>query len=1377
MPNTRTIFKFWIMDMLSGLMYKEGSDRMIRKVNPLLGEECALPQSPEGWQQMQLSFQRNSHYWAINRSFGNNTLKFVGAGGRILRSLLYQGKGTETNVMLIVCKWDDMTGVYRLYYSGQIDFGKDGDQVTEGITVSLLEGGLTGMIKSLEKSVFEIPCDGSIPENLKVNITGLLYDDVFHFQITSVTLPSGEDSGGDYVLPMTLVSNDGDNIGVTKNSPSLEHITGDYFQRSANCALSFDTPTYYKLKGTITVKSDPSIHNTAFNMYTATNKSVVVAGGLSNAMGLVGPGKYDPSDGAWVANSQHLDGQKLFSFEVSGLLDAGEKLFVNIFNNFGAFPTTIVGGNLDATFASQYKHSRAVGITMWDLFRLIMKNMYAKHLAIGGQPFNYDVQSSLLQENLGIVCASGDALRASTDPNYFQYYNQATLNPANPNNQDYNQFPSLGPVIKANLSDHFDTTTALKNAALGVRRVGNKDVVFIEKKSYVMDPSIITMSLSKVSNLKVSVALDYYFNWVKAGYEEQNYDEKAGKFEYNAPNEWQAPIRSIAKVLELISKYRADSRGIDLTRYNTQGGKSSTYNASDNSIFMMGVNFASFIRDFYSASFKAFAPNPASSANDDQLLIAKQAYQPITMITLDGADFVMDIDFAIFMFNQDIAPAVRDNHVVFDALLNGLPGDSATIKMYRNGVVVKTWQQVITGINTLFHVDEHFNLTYGPGDNFYFSIDTSGTCTTEITFFEIDIDSGYFTTTNAGTISIPASSTQKLISLPTITATLVGGLPVVSSGYQYFRFLSHISNRNFDWTYMIAGYTNGGGSEFVRFDLWKNGQKIGTDTFFGQGSIQPFNALKSVLFTGNLTFDLNDIVWMTASPANINVWISDGELKFISQIKAYDLDRPAVAGGGPNSAYDSISGIPHSETAYNIDPFTPARMIRANGSLLSPVIYNQAPGMLSFQTANKNGFLSTTKGGVTITERANIDIHELDPPLFHPFYLEFDTEVPVNFNDLLVGQANGHIEVLWGNKKLYGFPMQVTSKPALNESQTWKLLCSPRTNPADLKDLDWDGLIPLQPMDALIPILGPLHWVPLAYSKDSRYNTFTMQEDWFKNRVADWIENNDFFSPWQWNDVLPFQCQTNGLAPVTIQLLSGDGDYIGDPIVIPSVATSALQSPQTLFQQIISMTDLKTANSLQDDEYYFLWFMGIGEGQAVFISEGITVKDKHPGTVLVEFKHSRNKLGAVFTEGYFPCLRVPKNGGRYTPKARFTEFEDQPADLDLLASIGYDTWKFTVGLLPDYLMQKLDRALLLDTVFIDGTQYTRDAGSNWEQQTFPGEAKVFMSIELRKAKNSDALILNTAGQLTDDMSGGYTIDPAAFGQSLDGQDLLQVTND
>jgi hypothetical protein len=641
----------------------------------------------------------------------------------------------------------------------------------------------------------------------------------------------------------------------------------------------------------------------------------------------------------------------------------------------------------------------------------------------------------------------------------------------------------------------------------------------------------------------------------------------------------------------------------------------------------------------------------------------------------------------------------------------------------------------------------------------------------------LNVGAGYFIATSAGNIDVPASTVGQLISLPLITPTLVtiGGqqIPVVSAGFQYFRFLSPVHNTNFDWAGAVAGYLQGATGQHLVFDVWKNGVNIGTVTFNGNANIRtPFNSgdnysLAGVLFSGNFDFQLYDIVWLTASVENATAYITYADLKFTSTaIKAYNLLRPK---------FDSVRGIPNADSTFNIEPFTPARMIQANKDLIAVGVYNQAPGQLTFQTADKNQYVSTTQNGVTITENANIDPHDLGTPLFYPFLLDLDTEVDDLFNDLLQNQANGHIEVIWGKKKLYGYPMKVTSKPAFNESQSWQLLLSTRTNLADLVDLDLDGLIPLQNMDSLIPIYCPVKCVPLEMTLDERFNSASMDEDWFKNRYADWFDNSDYFNPWEQADPIPWQFQSNGLDPVKIQVLDGDGNFVGDPIDVPNVATTALPGSQKLYQLDMALA------AFAEGTYYFLITFGIGEGMASWITEPIQVAEKWPNTCLIRYRNSRNYLGVVFSNGYSPCIRIPGKLMRFTPKSKFTQFNSQNQDSEITGAQTYRTWKFQAGnkdsLIPDYTMELLEAIMDLDTVFIDSVQITRDGDAEFNWQTWPGQPKVMGTIDVRRAKNSYANILNTAGQLTDDMSGGYTIESAAFGQSLNGQNLIQTTND
>lgn len=1369
MAVERKIWKYFLVDSITKFAWYEtpGGNFLLGNVfTSMTGLE--LPEEPDGWMNTQVSFGRNNHYWGLNRTF-TIPLKFVRTGARIIRHVFYLGKGIESPLSLFVYKWDDITGIYRLYYQGQLDLTQFNDNVAEGVTVNIMQGGVTQLLKAYENLPIEIPLDGSIPENIKVYDDGVLLDDVFHYQIINLAaqIPG--------LIPLTSVflTNDGDNIGITHGDQIVEQPYPNYFQKSSNYIFSSVAPISVRIQGQITVRSDQRETNTVFYMFLATSLSTqFLDGAISKAIGLVTPSvppvgtNWRPTDSQIVIN-----GQRTFGFDVTINLAANEHLFVMIFNNFATYPIDILGGQFSLSFSSRYRPSRIWGITMYDAFRLLMKNI-CKISSTTDQVFDFGADSNLLQQYKRFVLTSGDAIRASTTPDYFQYFNLATLNPQNPNNQFYNGQTILGLVLKTSLSDLFDAANPILNAALGNQKlIGEKESLFIEDKKYVLDPSVITMTLDKISNLRISVSIDYYFNWLKIGYQAQQYDETAGKFEYNTTFNWQANIKKFQKVLELICKYRTDSYGIEYTRFNTQGGKSTTFNNSDNSVFILNTDFSKSVADFYLASFLSTIQDTTSPAMTNQKPVFNQDYQPIVLDTLDGEYFIDNIDFSIFIFNQP-APGTKSISVTATILLNGLPTDSAVVKMFINGAVFQQWTQAITGVNTPLNIAFASSRTFVHGDCIYFTIQTIGTCTAEITEFILNIGAGYWIAETTGIVNIQAGTTQQLISLPLVTPTfvIISGVqkPVVSYGFQYFMFLSGITNKQFFLLFMINALIQGGDtSQTVSFDVWKNGVSIFTAGPYDATTVQSqINAALDTLFHSTQNLNNYDIFFITVSVKNINVWITTSTLKFNSAvIVAYDLLR---------EIYSSVTGIPHPETAYNIADLTPRRMLQKNSSLLNSILFNQVPGMLGFQTADKNQFLATVRASdnQTFNEDENIDLHDLDDPLFLPFIIEFDTEVPDFFNDILNDAANGHIQVNYKNKSIFGFPLTVTSKPALKESQSWKLLCSPKTNLNDLVDLDWDGILNLNLMDTSIPIACPVHFIPLNYTKDPRYNSYTMDEDWFKNRIQTYVDKNNYFAPWQLNDFIELQFQSKGLSGATIQILNERGTKIGAPITVPQVTDPVIIAPQLLYQLTIAL------NTFTEGKYYMLLTVGAGQGASTWISEGLWMKTKWLKTKLFEYVNTTNKQSIVFTNGYQPNMRLHSDIIKYKPNSKFTTFADEPQDIDLLNAIPYDTWTLQLGFdsgIPDYMMRKIDRIMLLDTVLIDGNQYSRDADAQPEIQNFPGQAKQYITLAIRRAKNIDAITFNTSGQLTSEQLAGYTLEASAFGLD-NGQQLVRVTN-
>jgi hypothetical protein len=1381
MPIARRYFLHFIANS-SGLCGYLDNNGNVQWGNVTSGIDYSLPQSPDGWADIVLSFGRSAHYWGLTRTF-TVPLKFVGDGATIVRSALYTGRGIESPLTLVVLKWDDVTGIFRLYYSGLLDLSQASDLVEEGVTVNIMEGGAAQYIKSYENTQVEIPCNGSIPCNLKILDDGIEFTDTFLYQILNTQSPYA----GDQPVPMAFVSNSGDNIGVTHSDQQLDNPYAGYYQKSTNfCFTSVAPITGMKITGQITVLSDFRVDNTSFYIHTATSLSqpVGLGGNVSNAVGLVLPA-LNNNDWEPAESQLTINGQVTFAFSAEINLAANENLFFFFFNNFAANPVTIVGGQIQLTFNSRYISSRIWGMTAYDLGQQIVQALNALSSNFL-QTFNLGFNSTFLQSKLNWVVTSGDAIRASTDPEYYQYFNQATVNPDNPTNQFYEQFSFQGPGIKTSLADLFDAINPIGCCALGNQLLaGMPESIFLEAKSYVLDSSVITMSLNKISNFRVSVALEYYFNWLEIGYPTQQYDEKAGKYEYNCLFSWQAPIKTIVQKLSLVSKYRTDSYGIEYTRWNTQGGKSTTFNNSDNSVFLMNVDLNDWVYDFYSATFISGVPDPTSPTNTDQKLIVNKAYQPLYCATLNGEYWVSNNDFSIFIINYLVSASPSAYTVNAGIYLNGLVGDSATVTMWINGVNAGQWNATITEVNTPLNIAFAGSRVWAVGDCIYFTIDTVRTCTGTINSFQLNV-SGYFTAYSTGADTVNAGQSQQLISLPVVapvTEDIDGvAVPVVSYGFQYFQFLSPVHDSTFTVTAEWAGYYQGGAGDTTQANLWRQGVIIGSSpvvTSAGGGAAFPFNqgatpgqSAASSFYSLPLTFAAPppntpglppDLIWMTGSVTNMSSWVSYISLVMQSgTIKAYALNRPA---------YTNVSGIPNPASAFNIPDFTPKQMLLANGSILSPVLYTLSPSVLSFQTTDKNQFLATTLDGVTTLENANINIHDLAAPAFLPWIFEFDTEVPINFADLLNYAANGHIEFTYNGVQLYGFPIQVSAKPAFNESQSWKLLCSPKTNLANLVDLEDTGLVQLQLMDASIPIVSTLHFVPLGYTKASVYKNYTMDQDWYQNRIKLWIDQSNYLAPLESDEVIPLQCQTNGLSPVSVQLLDQYGHNVGAPLTLPVISDPAVVTPQTLFQGGYPLTGLQGT-------YYMLWSMGTGPATAVFISEGFNVQPEwDQSTIRIDATNSTNKIGAIFSSGYAPFLRLPGQINRYVPKSKFTTFVDQPQDIDLLNAIPYDTWTLEVGRgsgLPDYLMRKIDRFLLLDTVFIDGDQYSRDADAQWEVQTFPGQAKTYMTLAIRRALNEDSITLNTSGQLDTTMSGGYTLDASAFGSSNSGQNLIEV---
>lgn len=1375
----RDPFQYYLIDYSSGGNFFEDINGVIQTTNV----PTPLKHAPGGWMDTELKFSRSKSYYGINRTY-SIPLKFVADGAAIIRSVFYTRRGIEQSIQLVVLRWqpDDeiVDGVtrpgdaYYLYYKGLLDLSKMKDDVQEGVEVNIMEGGVVQLLKAYENTVFEIPCDGSIPENVKVNVDGMLFNDVFHYTFLGIT----SSFPGVAVIPAVFQSNDGDNIGIIHNDPNYEQPTGaglSYFSSSQNFLFSSIFGTTVRLTGSIIVEADWRQASTLYLYTTTSFSNPRGVGGVDHAVGLVR--NQQPAATSFfqpLPSQVKVTGQMVFNFDITQTLGAGEKLFLLFFNEFAGFPIKIIGGNFDISFSSRFQPSRVWGITAWDLFQLLVKsiNGLASNFL---QTFNYGAQSNLLQEKLNLVVTSGDALRASTDPNYFQYYNLKTLNVANPNNQQFNQFQSLGPVIKTSLKEFFEAFNPILSGALSNQKLpGQPESLFFERKNYVYDSSVVTMTLGEVADLEVEPYLESFFNWLKIGYENPALDEKQGKFEWNTALQMQAPVKTLAKTLEIVSKYHTSPYLTEYTRFNATGGKSTTNNNNDNSVFILNTDFSTFVLDFYSANFLSHNLNTSDPANQNYKLLPNVNAQGMFCPTLDGEYFVADNQPTIFVWNQPITAAPFTLNVSFQAILNGLLTDSCTVKMWLNGVVIRTWTQAVTGVNTPFNITEPaFLQNFSQDDAVWFTVDTSPTESGSITAFQLAVSDGsgsYFDAQMSGILAINQGSTEMLIPLanvaPVRQVSHIDGInhPVVSYGFQYFRFIDILTNSDFTTQMAVSVLTQNNPGQSTTFKLYINGQSQAQFSF-NASALQ--TAQNNSATTPSRTYNLYDIVWVLADCANTNTWITALTIKFNSNIKAYNLLR---------APYTNISGILNPQTAYNIEDLTPARMVRAWGSYLRSILFNLIPSQMTFQTLDKNQFLSTVLNGVTITENANINISDLDAPLFTSLVFKFKTQVPVNFADLLNSAANGHIQFSYLGNTFFGFPIEVAQKPSLNDTQEWTLLASPLNNLSLLQNLNFDGLNPgllnIMPNQIFISHICPLKFVPNGITRNPQYNFIHMDDDWYINQVQFWIFKENYFQKYQLNDTIPIQILTNGIGSANVLIYDCRARLIAT--VPMTVIAGPLQPPYIQLEATINPTLL----GLGMQAYYVV----IQAGSATpVISEGIQFATKWPVSLLFQYSNSENKQAAVFSTGYKGAFRAEGWISDFSAETKYTTYEDQPMDITLLNAIPYRKFKLNISApkgVPDWVWEKAKRILALDTVTIDGHAYTLDDNAKAEVKNTEAWPKRYWSIAIREAANSEGVTFDATGIVENPLVTA-TIDLNAFGENppVGGPNLIQVTQE
>lgn len=122
-------------------------------------------------------------------------------------------------------------------------------------------------------------------------------------------------------------------------------------------------------------------------------------------------------------------------------------------------------------------------------------------------------------------------------------------------------------TLTTSFDDFIKSYMAIGNLGFGIEDYKGNELVVIEELSYFFDQNITIILPEQVNNVKRSIASDLHFSSIEVGYDfDGEYEEQQGLDEYNIKNIYTTHITKSDKKYEKISKYRADSYGIEFAR-------------------------------------------------------------------------------------------------------------------------------------------------------------------------------------------------------------------------------------------------------------------------------------------------------------------------------------------------------------------------------------------------------------------------------------------------------------------------------------------------------------------------------------------------------------------------------------------------------------------------------------------------------------------------------------------------------------------------------------------------------------------------------------------------------------------------------------------
>lgn len=291
-----------------------------------------------------------------------------------------------------------------------------------------------------------------------------------------------------------------------------------------------------------------------------------------------------------------------------------------------------------------------------------------------------------------------------------------------------------------------------------------------------------------------------------------------------------------------------------------------------------------------------------------------------------------------------------------------------------------------------------------------------------------------------------------------------------------------------------------------------------------------------------------------------------------------------------------------------------------------------------------------------------------------------------------------------------------------------------------------------------VSILNPLRLFQLSDSNgassqtinyatfDANYQTRPFDKDFFARNIPNYDRQTTYCQPYQQGDVLRLQFlglqNDNTNNQYLLDILNTSGQSV--------LTASPTQGVTPIGGQYITEFSVPLIGVAEGEYFVSIRYRKFLAGSYTYtylISEPINVKQSHENTLLFEYENSYNTQGIIFEQLSAPFhFRVHSALTELNPDSKFTTYEDEPLNLEMLSGTPFRLWTLGIGgngnPIPQWVADKIERITLCDTLKIDGKLYTRNEGAKLEANRKQRTPLFSWKIALREKINDNNLYIS-----------------------------------